>query len=163
MHLNLLNQTVIVSGAILSAEHSDVNPRFGVSHAVNNRVFKFTPTHECHHVTLIERVSLEELFGGIPQDVSTLTYHGELEQAGEGLLAHLNTDYTTEEPVVLEDGGDFIDPSDKLGHYFLLWKKLVGLTGLYRNEVDLCHDEEYLYADASKAKLFTGVVKIKFK
>lgn len=163
MHLNLLNQTVIVSGAILSIENSNLNPRFGVVHAVNRKVFKYTPTHDCHNVTLVERVSLEELFNGIPQDVSNLTYHAELEQLGDPLLHHLSTDYSTEEPVVLEDGGDFIDPSDRLGHYFLLWKKLVGLTGLYRNEVDLYHDEVYLFADASKSKLFTGVVKIKFQ
>lgn len=162
MRLNLLNQTVLMSSAILSAKLIGLNPRFGVTSIVNDKVFKFADTGDNRNAVLVERVDLGELFDKIPQDITGFTFTDALGDP-TNVQALLGVDMTRQEYPVIPFSLESQAPEDELGTFFSQWTRVVGLNDLKRHEVELSSSEDYLIVNARNAVLFKGTVQIKIK
>lgn len=162
MRLNLINSSVIVSSAMAVANLGHINPRFGTGRALNHEVFKYSHL-DPRNAVVVERVSLNDLFGGIPQDITGIEF-GESGSADlTELHQKLGSDGVLIEPSIDAVGYDEPRPEDALGAFFVQWKRLVGLNGLERSEVDLSTFEDHMTIDARNAALFKGTVEVKIK
>jgi hypothetical protein len=162
MRLNLLNQTVIMSVAVLQAGLSNLSPRFGSAVAVNDKLFKYAATGDGLNAVLVERVDLAELFDKVPQDITGFTFQDSIQSPFE-LQASLNIDLLTQEYPVVAPVTEQLGPDDALGVLFTQWKRVVGLDSLARSEVELSTSDDYMNIDARNALLFKGMVQVKIK
>lgn len=162
MRLNLLNQTVIVAAAVAKAGLVNMTPRFGATTAVNERAFKYAVTGDPSNALMIERVSLNELFDNIPQDITGFTFETPAVLVAD-VHEKLGVDFAVQESPVDMLAFEEIGPEDTLGELFLKWKRVVGLSDLKRSEVDLSSFEDYMFIDARNAVLFKGTVQVKIK
>lgn len=159
MRLNIFSQSALLALAA-QKNKQDINARFGELVAVNDKYSKYTVTFNGRTANLVERVSLNEVFSGIDQDISELTYTENTEFVD--LTAKLGIDINfVEGPFAEEIGG--IAEGDELGALFNTWVSFVGLTALRRHEVDLSTADGYLYIDARRSLLFKGEVRVKYK
>lgn len=162
MRLNLLNQTVIVSTAILQAGLTNLNPRFGVAHRVNDKTFKYADTGDVLNAVLVERVDLGELFATIPQDITGFEFQDSPDAPVE-LKANQSIDLMTQVYPVISETPEPSRSDDTLALFFDQWKRVVGISDLNRYEVDLSSSGDYLIIDARNAVLFKGSVQVKIK
>lgn len=162
MRLNLINSSVIVSSAMAAANIAHINPRFGEARALNDEVFKYAHLDQLNAV-VVERVSLNDLFDGIPQDITGITF-GESGYADlTELHQKLGTDGVLIEPSIDAVTYDESRPEDALGVFFVQWKRLIGLNGLERSEVDLSTFGDHMTINARNAVLYKGSVEVKIK
>lgn len=163
MRLNLLNQTVIVASAVKHAGLTQMTPRFGDVRAVNQDLFKYSLTSDPSSNVLIKRVDLGELFKGLPQDISQITFQASVGGDTQTLNERLNLDLTTSQyPVELTDY-EQVDPTDELGQHFVNWTRLVGIGDLKRSEVELSTLDDSLIVEAHRSVVYKGAVSIKIK
>jgi hypothetical protein len=162
MRLNLFNQTVIVSSAVHQAGLTNLNPRFGTVHPINDKSFKYAVSGDALNAVLVERVDLGELFATIPQDITGFEFKDSL-TTPDALNEKLSIDLLTQEYPVIAQEADQLSPGDSLGLLFSQWKRVVGLNGLSLSEVDLSSFEDYMTIDARNAVLFKGTVQVKIK
>lgn len=162
MRLNLLNQTVIVAAAISQAELSNLNPRFGSAHPVNDKSFKFAAAGDALNAVLVERLDLGEFFDKIPQDITGFTFETSI-TGFETLSDKIKVDQLTQEYPVDNLSFDEAGPEDVLGVFFVQWKRVVGLSDLKRSEVELSSSDDYMTVDARNALLYKGSVQVKIK
>jgi hypothetical protein len=163
MRLNLLNQTVIVTGALSHAGLTQMNPRFGEAQAVNKDLFKYSMASDPSSNALIARVDLGVLFEGLPLDISHIAFEESLGGDVSQLNGQLGIDPMTAQYPVETSDYELIPESDELGQHFVNWTRMVGIGDLPRAQVDLSVLDDCLIVDARRAVVYKGVVQIKIK
>jgi hypothetical protein len=161
MRLNCLNRTIIVGGSLERLRITDLNPRFGLALELDANTFKYSVLgNEGTKGVIIDKVSLNDLFDGIPQDITGINFDFVTGSVAPGF----DIDLAVEEPIIddvpLEEPGAH---DDALSVHFCNWKRLVGLNDLSRAEVDLGTADDYLYVEARKSTIYRGSVAIKIK
>lgn len=158
MRLNLVNLPSLIGSGLSTIGCGSFNPKFGNKVAINGDLFKYVLPGPPKEVFVFERVSLNELFEGIPQSIVGVVRRDWFTPTPNEIVEALGIDLTTQEsPVVeMED-----DDSDGLTKQFNTWVEFVGLGGLYRVDVDLTTTEGYLHVQASRSAVFKGSVSIK--
>lgn len=122
---------------------------YGTLVSVNDTMLKFNSSAGPIY---LKKVSLVDLFAGIPQSVVDITF------------GDVVTEMPPEAPEIVSDGfPDSVVATDTLGVHFTNWKRLVGIYDLPREEVGLAQDGDYLVVDAHKATIYTGYVIIKIQ
>lgn len=159
MNLNMINLSRIVGLAASGGSYKSFNTRYGSASQVNEATFKYTPPEGPALAILIRRVDLGELFKGIPQDISDLDTLPVSANLSDDWNTKLGTDPVYCEPVFVDEAEDLL-PSDLPGALFQRWKAMIGLSGLYRREVDLSLAGNVLHIDARNAVLYRGVVDV---
>lgn len=162
MRLNLINSSVIVSSAMTTAGLTHINTRFGEARALNDEVFKYAHLDPLNAV-VVQRVSLNDLFDGIPQDITGIEFGGTGYSDLTELHQKLGMDGVLLEPSIDAVTHDSPLPEDALGVFFVQWKRLVGLNGLERSEVALSTFDDHMIIDARNAVLYKGTVDVKIK
>jgi hypothetical protein len=160
MRLNCFNKTLLVAAAIEQQGIDGLNPRFGTGRSVSDNVFSYVEPGTVGGGLIIEKVDLGELFKGIPQDISGLTF-GVPEPANLQPLDDL-VDSRVEECIITLASVDKTGTADELSILFFNWLRLVGLSDLTRFEVELGAGEGYLHVTASRATYYRGTVIIKY-
>lgn len=163
MRLNLLNTTALVAAGLYVINCERFNPRFGAVGRVSDNVFKYALPGPPKEVFLLERVSLAELFEGIPQSIVGIEKR-DWWVGSEGEIGFcLNLKSTVEEMPFVDAPSVPVPDTDELGKYFLTWVEWIGLGGLKRNEVELSVMDDYLIVDAKNSPVFSGTVSVKIK
>lgn len=160
MRLNCFNKTLLVAKAMEQQGIDGLNPRFGTGRSISDDVFSYVENGTVGAGLMIEKVDLGELFKGIPQDISGLTFgmpEGVNLQAVDDLV-----DNRVEESIIVLGGVDHTDVADNVSILFFNWLRLVGLSDLTRFEVELGTSEGYLYVTARRATYYRGTVAIKY-
>lgn len=161
MRLNVINRTAIVLSAMLRSGITDMSPRFGTVTPLSEQAFKYALIGLPREALIIERVSLEELFRDIPQDITGIVFN----EAPEGSEANLDEvvgrDIALQDPLV--DYSGYETGTDEYSILFCNWKRLVGLSDLPRNEVTLALLDDHLVIDATSSTLYRGSVSVKVK
>jgi hypothetical protein len=160
MRLNCFNKTLLVATAMEQQGIDGLNPRFGVGRSVSDDAFSYVEQGAVGAGLIIEKVDLGELFKGIPQDISGLTF-GMPEQADLQAVDAL-VDGCVEESIVTLSAIDQTGGGDDLSILFFNWMRLVGLSDLTRFEVELGTSEGFLYVTARRATYYRGTVVIKY-
>jgi len=160
MRLNCFNKTLLVAKAMEQQGIDGLNPRFGVGRSVSDNIFTYVEQGTVGAGLMIEKVDLGELFKGIPQDISGITF-GEPEQ-GDLLPLEGLVDGCVEEPIITLTDADQAEPGDEVSQLFFNWMRLVGLSDLGRFEVELGTSDGYLYVTARRATYYRGTVAIKY-
>lgn len=160
MRLNCFNKTLLVAAAMEQQGIDGLNPRFGTGRSVSDDVFSYVEQGTVGAGLMIEKVDLGELFKGIPQDISGLTF-GMPEPVNLQPLDDL-VDSRVEESIVVLGGVDQTGTADELSILFFNWLRLVGLSDLTRFEVELGISEGYLHVTARRATYYRGSVIIKY-
>ena len=163
MLLNVMNQTAIVKDVCRVHGINDLNPRFGDAQQLSAELFKYSVLGDATEALIIQRVSLTELFAGIPQDITGLEFKDSAVGDLGRLDAALNADAVIEEVILNNDEPETAAVDDVLGVHFCNWKRLVGLRSLTRTEVALSTDGDYLTIDARDAVIYRGTVSVKFQ
>jgi hypothetical protein len=160
MRLNCFNKTLLVATAMEQQGIDGLNPRFGTGRSVSDDAFSYVEQGAVGAGLIIEKVDLGELFKGIPQDISGLTF-GMPEQADLQAVDAL-VDGCVEESIVTLSAIDQTGAGDDLSILFFNWMRLVGLSDLTRFEVELGTSEGFLYVTARRATYYRGTVVIKY-
>lgn len=161
MRLNLLNTSTVVGLAVSTVSCNAFIRRHGTVAGIDGEAFKYTPPDKSKGSLTIRKVSLNELFDGIPQDLTQFTATVEPREVDEGhLSAVLGLDPLHCEPPLVNLDVEPLPESDTLGHLFQHWQATVGLYGLDRREVILSLTDRTLHIDAQQAVLFTGTVAV---
>lgn len=160
MRLNCFNKTLLVATAMEQQGIDGLNPRFGAGRSVSEDMFSYVEQGSVGAGLIIEKADLGELFKGIPQDISGLTF-GMPEQTNLQLVDDL-VDGRVEESIVTLSAIDRTGSGDDLSILFFNWMRLVGLSDLTRFEVELGTSEGYLYVTARRATYYRGTVVIKY-
>lgn len=160
MRLNCFNKTLLVAAAMEQQGIDGLNPRFGTGRSVSDNVFSYVEHGTVGSGLMIEKVDLGELFKGIPQDISGLTF-GMPEEGSLQLVDEL-VDNRVEESLVVLDSIDRTGMQDDMSILFYNWLRLVGLSDLTRFEVELGTSEGYLHVTARRATYYRGTVIIKY-
>jgi len=161
MRLNCFNKTLLVAKVMEQQGINGLNPRFGAGRSVSDTVFSYLELGGAGAGLLVDKVDLGELFKGIPQDITGLTF-GIPEQVNLQPLQDL-IDNTTEECIVTGDAPPGV-LGDDVSILFYNWLRLVGLSDLSRFEVELGTSEGYLHVTARRdAVYYCGTVIIKYQ
>jgi len=160
MRLNCFNKTLLVAAAMEQQGIDGLNPRFGTGRSVSDNVFSYVEPGVVGAGLMIEKVDLGELFKGIPQDISGLTF-GLPESVNLQSLDEL-VDSRVEESIITLSAIDQTGVADELSILFFNWLRLVGLSDLTRFEVELGTSEGYLHVTARRATYYRGTVIIKY-
>jgi len=161
MRLNIINRTAIVYSAMRQANVLDMSPRFGTVTPLSDEAFKYSLVGVPQEALIVERVSLEELFRDIPQDITGITFSDVPEASQEvdtDIVMGRNPD--TEESVVVPG---YEVGADEYSVHFCNWKRLVGISDLPRSEVNLALLDDQLIIDAAYSTLYRGSVSVKVK
>jgi len=161
MRLNCFNKTLLVAMAMEQQGIDGLNPRFGTGRSVSDNVFSYVEQGSAGAGLLIDKVDLGELFKGIPQDISGLTF-GAPETANLQPIDDLVDSHVAESLVVL-DNVDYADAADEMSVLFFNWLRFVGLSDLTRFEVELGTSDGYLHVTARRATYYRGTVVIKYQ
>jgi hypothetical protein len=158
MRLNLVNIPSLVGSGLSSIFCESFNPKFGNKVAVGEDLFKYVLPGPPKEVFMFQRVSLNELFDGIPQSIVGIKQRDWFDPAPEAIIEVLGTTLTTQDPPVEE-----LLPEDgeELTKLFNTWVQYIGLGGLYRADVDLSVSDGWLHVDARRSVVFKGTVSIK--
>jgi hypothetical protein len=160
MRLNCFNKTLLVATAMEQQGIDGLNPRFGTGRSVSDDVFSYVENGAVGSGLMIKKVDLGELFKGIPQDISGLTF-GVPEVVSLQSVDDL-VDPRVEESLVSPTGVDNTGTADEMSILFFNWLRLVGLSDLTRFEVELGTTEGYLHVTARRATYYRGTVIIKY-
>lgn len=163
MRLNLLNRTVIVTGAVMQAGLTQMNPRFGEVQVVNKDLFKFSEASDPSSNVLIQKVDLGEMFKNIPQSLCGLQFEESLVGDTQALYEALGIDPLQDTPAVDTASYEQAPEGDELGQLFVNWLRLVGIADLTRGHVDLSVLDDCLYIDVRRSVVYTGNVQVKIK
>lgn len=163
MRLNLINRTVIAAGALKKHESITLSARFGKAHRLDDKSFKFADPLIHERNVLIERVDLGELFKGVIIDISKLEFNDPPSPDVDSKWHEPECDLLMAEPMMIDGLPDTTSPADPLGKFFSQWKRLIGLGGLTRVEVELSTLDDFLTIDARNATVYCGSVRIKYK
>lgn len=163
MRLNLLNRTVIVTDAVTQAGLTQMNPRFGSVQSVTKDLFKFSCATDPSNNVLVEKVDLGVLFEGIPQSLCGLSFEPSLGGDTHALNQKLGIDPLVDNPAVDTSGYEQVAEGDELGELFVNWLRLVGISDLSRDQVDLGVLDEHMTVDARRSVLYKGTVEVKIK
>lgn len=159
MYLNIFSQSSLIGNAVQKSQQT-INTRFGELVAVNDKYSKYTSSFNGRVPTLVERVSLNDLFKDIDQDISELEFTEGAKFVD--LTVKLGVDTVQTEGPFAESISS-LSEGDELGKLFNTWISFVGLTSLRRQEVELSTVDGYLYIDARRSLLFKGDVRVKYK
>ena len=161
MRLNCLNRTIIVGGSLERLHINDLNPRFGLALELDSATFKYAVLgNEGTKGVIIDKVSLNDLFDGVPQDITGINFGSVIGSIAPGF----DIDPSVEEPIIDDVPCEEPGPhDDEMTTHFCNWKRLVGLSDLSRAEVDLGTADDYLYVEARKSTIYRGSVAIKIK
>lgn len=162
MRLNLINKAVIAAAAIQKRPTTLLSPVFGETHRVNDKTFKFADAINPSLNILIDRVDLGELFKGVIVDISKLEFNDPPANAESEWQPEVSNPLM-ETPQCVGLLPEVESDSDPLGNLFRRWKRLVGLGGLQRVEVDLSVLDDFLTIDARDAIVYRGLVRVKYK
>lgn len=162
MRLNLINRTMIVAAALDNKPVPKLAPRFGDAVRVDDQSFKFSTVLDPGTNILVQRVNLAELFAGIPLDISDKEFNTPPEFDSFPDCVAVEDGFKAE-PLLCESMDVYTSPIDTSGKMFEQWKRLVGLSGLPRIEVDLSTLDGYLTVDARDSVIYCGLVRIKYK
>lgn len=162
MRLNLINTTRIVAGALANKHVPKLTARFGEVSRVDDNAFKFSAVLDPGTNIMVQRINLADLFDGIPLDISDKEFNTP-PVVGEFPDCIAVKDGFKEEPMLTESMDVYLPAIDVLGQMFEKWKRLVGLSGLPRIEVDLSTLDDYLTVDARDSVVYCGLVRIKYK
>lgn len=162
MRLNLLNRTTIVGEALKQKPVPKLTARFGDVSRVDGSCFKASAVLDPATNILIQRVDLSEMFANVPLDISELEFNNPPGFDSVPEIVNVEDGFK-EEPMLVEFAGITVNPKDKLGEMFSQWKRMVGLSGLPRSEVELSTLDDYLTVDARDAVIYCGLVRIKYK
>jgi hypothetical protein len=160
MRLNCFNKTLLVAKVMEQQGIQGMNPRFGAGRSVSDTVFSYLELGSSGTGLLIDKVDLGELFKGIPQDISGLTFDTP-EQVSLDALQVL-VDDKVEECIVVGES-PLTGQADDLSVHFYNWLRLVGLSDLSIFEVELGTSEGNLYVTARRAAYYCGTVIIKYQ
>lgn len=162
MRLNLINKAVIAAAAIQKRPTTLLSPVFGETYRVNDKTFKFADSVNPSLNILIDRVDLGELFKGVVVDISKLEFNDPPANTKSKWCTDVSNPLM-ETPQCVDLVPELTSDNDPLGNLFRQWKRLVGLGGLQRIEVDLSVLDDFLTIDARDAIVYRGLVRVKYK
>lgn len=157
MRLNLVTLPSLIGAGLSSIACGSFNPKFGNKVAINEDLFKYVLPGPPKEVFVFERVSLNDLFKGMPQSIVGVVSRGWSEPSAVELMEPLGEDLTTQDPPVEE----LMRDEDDLSKLFNTWVQYIGLGGLYRVDVDLSTTDGWLHVEAKRSVVFKGSVSIK--
>lgn len=158
MRLNLVNLPSLIGAGLSTIACGSFNPKFGNKVAINGDLFKYVLPGPPKEVFVFERVSLNELFEGIPQSIVGVVRRDWSDPTPNELVEALGIDLVTQDAPVVELD---LDDADEVTKQFNTWVEYIGLGGLYRLDVDLSTSDGWLHVEASRSVVFKGSVSIK--
>jgi len=157
MQLNLVTLPSLIAAGLSSISCGSFNPKFGNVVAVNEDLFKYVISGPPKESFMFQRISLNELFEGIPQSIVGIKRQDWTPSAAVEVLGTLETDLVTGEPVVVET---VVTDADEQTNQFHLWTQFIGLGALPRGDVELSSTDGWLHVDARYSPVFKGTVSI---
>lgn len=163
MRLNILSQAIIVASAVKEGKVEGVNSLVGTATSVGSEHFKFSFLDTgLSEAILVQKADLGELFAGIPQDITGLSFKTNGFTDLSLLDENLGIDKGKEESLAVNASEEPVN-SDMFSTAFDTWIRLVGISNLSRQEVDLSMVGNYLTIDCRSAVLYKGSVTVKFR
>lgn len=163
MRLAIINPACIMRDAlgVLGLPPTDVNPTLVSYQSIDDKTCKVFSAQDPEDGILLEKVDLAELFRGIPQSITGLTFTDSDVVDLSAYDTVVSVDLLLNAPKLDNQNYEKVPDSDYLGTLFCNWKRLVGITTLFRNEVTLSLLDDVLTIEANNSALFTGTLTVK--
>lgn len=162
MRLAIINPACIMRDAlgVLGLPTTDVNPTLVGYQSIDDKTCKVFSAQDPEDGILLEKIDLAHLFRGIPQSIKGLSFAPSDVVDLTAYEQEVNVDLLLNAPKLDNQNYETVPDSDYLGQLFCNWKRLVGITTLFRNEVSLSVLDNVLLIEATTSALFTGSLSV---